>query len=272
MPEENSVKEIYNNAKLFLLERIPSKQRNEILDDYLELPDGSAEPVEKCILFESILRSAQNANMKTGVIGDSIDGVHRLGKILFDFDPERTLEAYAGRAENLLSDIENKLKPRGKFRNEPRSLWPKYCKTILSSATFLSQFQSGEEFYQWANLLYRNQKTMPALPMIIDAEIEGIGYTLACDFLKELGFIEYGKPDTHIIEIFIGIGLSEGKPSPYQVQKIISRIAESAKVSPYNVDKLFWLIGSGKFYKHTHLGNGGKIGSLKQEYIDYVNA
>lgn len=272
MNKENFVKTIYNNAKSFLLERIPSNQRNEILDDYLELPDGSSEPVEMCILFESLLRSAQNANMKSGVIGNSIGGVNRLGQILFDFDPKKTLEAYAGRAENLLSDIENQLKPQGKIRKEPRSIWPKYCKTILSSATFLSQFQSGEEFYQWANLLYRNQKAMPALPMIIDAEIEGIGYTLACDFLKELGFIEYGKPDTHVIEIFIGIGLFKEKPSPYQVQKVISRIAESAKVSPYNVDKLFWLIGSGRFYKHTHLGNGGKIGSLKKEFIEYINA
>ena len=50
------------------------------------------------------------------------------------------------------------------------------------------------------------------MPLILAAEIEGIGYTLACDFLKELGFIEYGKPDVHVIEIFVGIGLCPPKP------------------------------------------------------------
>lgn len=266
------MKALYVDAKKFLLKRIPSKQAKEILESYLQLPDKSAEVVEIAVLFRRMLSSAQNANMKAGVIGDSIGGVENLGKILFKFDPQKTLKQYAGLPDELLNDIEKKLKPKGKIRKEPKSLWPKYCKTILSSASFFSQFRNGQEFYEWANLLYGNKKTMPALPMIIAAEIEGVGYPLACDFLKELGFVEYGKPDVHVIEIFTGIGLCDARPSPYQVQKVISKIAESAGVSPYNVDKLFWLIGSGKFYKHENLGKGGKIGSLKQAYIDYVSA
>lgn len=266
------MKAIYADAKKFLLANIPSPQRKEILDSYLELPDGSAEPVDLPVLFERLLSSAQNANMKAGVIGESIGGVKNLGKVVFKFNAKRTLKAYAGKPEALLEEIENKLKPRGKIRKEPRSIWPKYCKTILSAASFFSQFENGEEFYEWANLLYGNKKAMPALPMIVAAEIEGIGYPLACDFLKELGFVEYGKPDVHVIDIFVGIGICDEKPSPYQVQKVIARIAESAKVSPYNVDKLFWLIGSGKFYRHENLGKGGRIGSLKQAYIDHVTA
>lgn len=263
---------IYDDAKQFLLERIPSKQRNEILDSYLKRPDASAEPTDMPVLFKRLLGSAQNANMKAGVIGKSIGGVDNLGKVLFNFDITKTLKAYMGKPKKLLKDIETKLKPRGEVRKEPRSIWPIYCKTILSAASFLSQFQNGDEFYQWANLFYGDKKAMAALPLIIAEEVDGIGYPLACDFLKELGFIEYGKPDIHIIEIFVGLGLCEEKSSPYHFQKIIARIAESAKVSPYNVDKLFWLIGSGKFYRHTHLGHDGKIGSFKQEFIDHVNA
>lgn len=266
------MKAIYVDAKQFLLKKIPSKQAQEILESYLQLPDMSAEPVEISVLFQRLLSSAQNANMKAGVIGDSIGGVENLGKVLFKFDSIKTLNKYAGVPDELLNDIEKKLKPKGKIRKQPKSLWPKYCKTILSAASFFSQFRDGQEFYEWANLLYGNKKAMPALPMIIAAEIEGIGYPLACDFLKELGFVEYGKPDVHVIEIFVGIGLCDARPTPYQVQKVISNIAYAAGVSPYNVDKLFWLIGSGKFYKHENLGKSGKIGSLKQTYIDYVNA
>lgn len=262
---------LYTDAKRFLLKSIPSPQRNEILDSYLELPDSSADPVKMPELFERLLISAQNANMKSSVIGGSIDGVHNLGRVLFKFDPNKTLKAYAGAPDKLLSDIIKELQPRGKIRKEPGIIWPRYCKTILSAASFFSQFGSGEEFYHWTSLFYSSKKAMPALPMIIAEEIEGIGYPLACDFLKELGFVEYGKPDVHVKEIFVGIGLCDENPSPYQVQKVITKIAESAKVSPYNVDKLFWLIGSGKFYRHENLGKSGKIGSLKQAYIDHVN-
>ena len=84
--------------------------------------------------------------------------------------------------------------------------------------------------------------------------------------------MDYGKPDIHVIDIFVGIGLCESKPSPYHVQKIISQIASAAGVSSYNVDKLFWLIGSGKFYNHPELGNGGLIGRKKEQFITEYNA
>ncbi|MHC1761326.1 MAG: hypothetical protein AB9917_17800 [Negativicutes bacterium] len=103
--------------------------------------------------------------------------------------------------------------------------------------------------------------------MIMAEEIYGIGYSLACDFLKELGFINYGKPDVHICQIFAGLGLCHKTASPYEIQKIIGQIAEAKGVSPYNVDKLFWLIGSGDFYMHPDIGNDGRIGRMKKEFI-----
>ena len=270
--ERFAMKKIYKAAKRFLIERIPSKDAKEILDSYLELPDQSREPVDIPDLFRHLLESAQNTNMKPGVIGESIGGFNKLGNALYSFDPRKTLKKFEGSPNVLLDHIVKTLKPRGKIRNMPRSIWPKYCKTILSAAVFFNQFTSGEEFYEWANSLYSNKRSMPALPLILAAEIEGIGYSLACDFLKELGFIEYGKPDVHVIEIFVGIGLCPPKPSPYQVQKVISQIAEASGVSSYNVDKLFWLIGSGKFYNHKQMGKDGRIGKMKEEFIEQRSA
>ncbi len=103
--------------------------------------------------------------------------------------------------------------------------------------------------------------------MIIEAEIYGIGFPLACDFLKELGYINYGKPDVHIIEIFKATGLVSDETSNYQVLKAIIRISENVGVSAYNVDKLFWLIGSGYFYNHPTIGNGGRVNSMKEAFI-----
>ena len=262
----------YSAAKKFLIRQIPSTDAKAILETYLALSDKSSEPVAIDELFRRLLESAQNANMKAGVIGGSIDGITNLGKALFSFNPREVEKNFADDPDRLLKHIVKTLKPRGQIRKTPCSIWPKYCNTILSSAAFFGQFQSGEDFYEWANHLYQDRRSMAALPMILAAEIEGIGYPLACDFLKELGFVDYGKPDIHVIDIFVGIGLCESKPSPYHVQKIISQIASAAGVSSYNVDKLFWLIGSGKFYNHPELGNGGLIGRKKEQFITEYNA
>lgn len=266
------MRQTYSKTKQFLVKLIPSADAKSILETYLELPDKCNEPVSISKLFECLLSSAQNANMRAGVIGGAIDGIDNLGKALFSFNPKKVENAFSNDPEGLLNHIVKVLNPRGQIRKAPRDIWPRYCKTILSSATFFGQFKNGEDFYDWANHLYQDQRSIAALPMILAAEVEGIGYPLACDFLKELGFVNYGKPDVHVIEIFVGIGLCEQGSSHYQVQKVISQIASAAGVSSYNVDKLFWLIGSGRFYNHPNLGNGGFIGRNKKKFIAEFNA
>ncbi len=266
------MRDIYSSAKKFLIKQIPSADAKNILESYLTLPDKSNDPESLDELFRRLLDSAQNANMKAGVVGGSINGINNLGKALFGFNPVKVGTKYHGDPDGLLEHIVKTLKPRGQIRTAPRSIWPKYCRTIISSAAFFGQFSCGQDFYDWANHLYQDQRSMAALPMILAAEIEGIGYPLACDFLKDLGFVNYGKPDVHVIEIFVGIGLCERGASAYHVQKVISRIASEAGVSSYNVDKLFWLIGSGKFYQHPELGNNGLIGRKKEQFIAEYNA
>jgi len=262
---------IYLNAKKFLVRKIPSNDANEILDSYLTPPNHSEEVVEISELFKRMLSSAQNANMKAGVIGGSIGGFNELGKALFSFDPRKVKQKFNATPEALFEHIVQTLSPRGQIRNTLRSIWPLYCKTILSAAAFLAQFDNSKAFYEWANHLYQDQRSMAALPLILKEEIEGFGYPLACDFLKELGFVNYGKPDVHIKDIFAGIGLCEKNVSDYQIQKIITAIADAAGVSSYNVDKLFWLIGSGRFYKHPNIGCGGMVGRNKVEFISEFN-
>ena len=107
------------------------------------------------------------------------------------------------------------------------------------------------------------------MPLILEAEIYGIAFPLACDFLKELGYVEFRKPDVHIIEQFEALDLVEKKSSKYQVLKAITRIAEHVGVSAYNVDRVFWLIGSGYFYDHKHIGNNGRVPSMKKAFIEH---
>jgi hypothetical protein len=52
------------------------------------------------------------------------------------------------------------------------------------------------------------------------------------------------------------------------VFRAVGRLARNAGVTPYNADKLFWLVGSGYFYDDPHMGNKGKIGRHKKEFIE----
>lgn len=103
--------------------------------------------------------------------------------------------------------------------------------------------------------------------MLLESEIEGIGFALACDFLKELGYYNFGKPDIHIRDIFTELELCPRGASDVAVFKSIVRISNHCGTTPYSVDKVFWLIGSGYFHENPELGNQGRIGSKKSEFI-----
>ena len=263
-----SLENVYDTARNFLISKIPSKHPESILTPYLSVPGGNASPKSLEKVYERLLISAQNANMKAAVIGGSIGGVEKLASILFDFNPKQIVDHYGNDDALVLREIRVKLNPSGQIRITAKSIWPKYCRTILSAARFFMQFATGPEFYSWANHFYEDKRSIAALPLILAQEIYGIGYPLACDFLKELGFINYGKPDVHVIEIFRGLGLCQNGASPYEIQKIIVLIAAAKGVTAYNVDKIFWLIGSGKFYDHPEIGNNGSIGRNKRDFIE----
>ncbi len=103
--------------------------------------------------------------------------------------------------------------------------------------------------------------------MLLSFEIDGFGFALSCDLLKEMGYVKFGKPDTHIKDIFIELGLlsyvsKSSSKADYFSLKIIERMAKSNNTTPYAVDKLLWLIGSGNFYLDEL-----EIGSKKRDFI-----
>jgi hypothetical protein len=257
----------YALAKEFLLRSGAERGITpELIEKYLYL--SRPRPESLAGLYERMLESAQSGNMNTGVIGGSIGGVGNLGPVLCDFDPLRVLEKYRSGWEDVLDDIVGQLKPRGSVPRTPRSIWPRYCRSILSGARFLSRFSSAEEFYGWVDFFDEDERARPALPLLVAQEIEGIGFALACDYLKELGYENFSKPDVHVKDIFWAIGLCTWGTSDYEVFKAVARVARNVGVTPYNVDKLFWLIGSGYFYEDPHIGHKGRIGSLKKQFIE----
>ena len=233
----------------------------EMLDRYLFV---SVRLNSLADIYKHLLDTAQNANMGPKVISQAIGGINRLENLLYGFEPVKVVEKYGDNWKAVLNDIIVQLKPKGKIRQSPRSLWPRFCKSITSGAAFLSQFNNVSDFYKWVDFFDQDDRARPALPMFLSYEIDGFGFPLACDFIKELGYLNFGKPDIHLKKIFVALGLSSVEDD-YQVFKAIIRVAKNVEVTPYNVDKLFWLIGSGNFYFDKI-----NTGQNRNKFIEYA--
>lgn len=269
MNEVERDKAAYSLCKEYLLELGIAGVTSELIEKYLHLSQSKPRPGTTAEIYKRILRSAQNANMKAGVVGGAIGGIEKLRVILCEFQPKAILEKYLS-WEQVLDDIEKHLTPTGKIRRAPRSIWPQYCTAILSAAQFMTQFETADDFSKWVDFFDSDSRARAALPMLLDNEIKGLGFALACDFLKELGYINFAKPDVHLRDIFIGLNLCPPKANDYQVFKAVIRLAKNAGVTPYSADKLFWLVGSGHFYNDEHIGDKGRIGSYKAQFIAYA--
>lgn len=263
-------RQMYKLAKDFLPKLNIDGVTDLLVEKYLNPLSLNPKPTSKAGLFQRILESAQNANMKAGVIGNSIGGVERLCLVLSNFDSKAVLAKYGNNWKPVLDDIENKLKPRGKIRRTPRSIWPHYCQTILSAAQFIEQFTSANDFFKWVDFFEKDDRVRASLPTLLSHEIVEFGFALSCDFLKELGYVNFPKPDVHLRDIFTSLELCEDKADDYQLFKAIIRVSANANVTPYNADKAFWLVGSGYFYDDHHIGFNGKIGSHKQDFIEFA--
>jgi hypothetical protein len=241
-----------------------------LIEKYLNPLTINPRPNSQQGIYKRMLESGQNANMKARVIGGAIDGIDNLSIVLENFEPKGVLNKYKDDWESILDDIVKHLRPRGIISRKPRGIWPHYCQTIISAANFVEQFSSADDFYKWVDFFDKDERARASLPMLLSREIEGFGFALSCDFLKELGYVNFPKPDVHLRDIFTALKLFPAKGDDYKLFKSIIRVASHANVSPYNADKVFWLIGSGNLYDDLHIGNKGKIGSHKQEFISYA--
>ena len=150
--------------------------------------------------------------------------------------------------------------------------WLKWSRAIVDSAKFLMEFEDTDDFKEFVDRFSYNVHTSMALPLLISHKINGIGFALACDLLKELGFVRYPKPDVHLIDVFSSLELSD--KDQISTFEAIVRMANYCKesgddsVTPYKVDKIFWLICSGRFYleKPKEIS----VGSRKKNFIELM--
>ena len=242
LTEKQKYQLIFDEGRKYLLDF--KKVTEEMLNEYME--------PEKKTTMEGIFRQLLES-LRNRPIYENIIKVNELEKFLFNFNSKEVLDNYSdwkelyktidANEEFVLPDIEGE-----------ETVWSKYCKSTIQSAKFLKRFGNNfNKFKVYVNKFYEDKFDRPALAYLIGEEIDGLGFALACDFLKESGYIEYVKVDRHIEDIFKWLNIVGKNASVYKVFRAVVKFAETLEKTPYEVDKLFWLIGSGNFYKHKHI-------------------
>ncbi len=251
-------RKIFDEAHEYLLsfDPIDENMLDKHINSWRECKNQSVQD-----LLWGMLESVSNKQAMPHTIGP----IEKLKPFLEDFIPSRIIEKYDNDWEKLFKTIKNNYKPPGRMAiDNPKSYWVIFCKSVLSVSHFLSRFSSLDEFDNFVSQFYLNEYTRVALPLLLEKEVFGLGFALACDFLKENGYPKFVKPDVHIKAIFHGTGISKSD-SDYDVFKDVIRFSEDINELPYCVDKLFWLVGSGRFYL-----DDVKIDTNRHEFIERI--
>ncbi len=244
---------MYKEAKIMLTEICPE---NVDLNKYFNLEKTFK---SKNDIMHTLLIALQDKQRSDNVIGiTKKEKKETFRKLFFDYDCDMILNNYD---ENTLLEM---FRRNFKINNieSSRNLWRLYARSVISGAKFLNNFNNAIEFDEFV-LSYKNNKI--ELIELLQSKIFGMGFAVACNFLKDLGYEDYAKPDVHIKDIFLAFNLCDD--SDYSVFNAVLDMSKVVSDSAYNIDRLFWLICSGKFFL-----DDVSIGKNKENYINRVKS
>lgn len=250
----------YKFAYSYLVNMLPAEMTEADLGKYFIGDRRDFASVQD--IYEQFIYSAQNYQSMPNVIKYDLRR-EKIKEILLDFDVNQI---------QYMDVDELYYKFRAAFgvtsKDTKQNSWRKWSRSAIDVAKFMSDFSTVDDFRGFVKQFDYNKTTRMALPLLISTKISGMGFALACDTLKELGYLNYPKPDVHLIEVFSQLGLSE--EDPISVFETIVEMAEVCKEldpdsSPYKLDKIIWLICSGKFYLDDI-----SVGRHKDDFIQYM--
>ncbi len=155
-----------------------------------------------------------------------------------------------------------------KYNSNSNRCWLQYSKGLVSGAKFLVSFKDFDEFKNVCDSFDKNNTTREAFALLLQTKIDNMGFAIACNWLKELGYINYPKPDIHMKDICYAFGLIDENKKDMDCFEAMCHIADKCKVDPYKLDKVWWLICSGNFYRYgKKLPNPQKN---KQDFIERI--
>jgi hypothetical protein len=252
-------------------------------------------------VYERLLQSIANRNMMSSVIGFNVkkgkEDIHLVdrkkvfAKVLKGYDPIKILRSY-----NDADQIFDALFSHSVLHvnSDKNKLWRDFSRGALSGAKFLSEFVDINDLNSFLSQFSIRKELRLALPLYIANEIDGLGFALACDFLKEIGEIGYPKPDVQLRRFFTIICNYEArKVDDYVLCKDIIAFVEYLEapdvsrrirhmmftkygvqdfpINCYSIDKVFWMLGSWKLDHRSPDSVLSNRSILTKEYLDLLN-
>ena len=298
--DKTAVKDILNNKGIQDIQKYAK--------DFVEalvVPDTYSNPND---IFRRLLISGQNRNMMPNVI--NFMGREEIFKQILgteeQFNYKKVLNTYKA-AEELLNEFKKNFNIKKSKRDDDisentneakpdRSLWAQYAKFIVGAALLIENVSKTKAYNKYSTILEKFKNGLDELAKdysgeykcqeYLANEITGMGFALACDFLKEISG-DMAKPDTHIMDYlekyhFKALNEKEKTLEDYKENKNIKKrevaavkvmddIAKENKCDIYALDKLIWLCCSGNYYKKGNFdGIVVEPKSLKDLFLDKI--
>ena len=205
-------------------------------------------------VYKGFIASAQNGSGKSKIINFK-DREKKIKEILFNYDIKKIVKNY--NKELLLYKFNDFFKIKN--IESKNNSWRIFSKACIDSAFFLSRFESLTEFDNFVKYFDKNEHTRVALPLYLSTYIDGYGFALSCDVLKELNYVNFGKPDTHTKDFYIELGLidldgknKENIKTNIKVFNEMQIMAKECKVSTFKIDKVIWLSCARDYGSHKN--------------------
>lgn len=252
---------LYRTAYSYLVELLPNGMTEADLEKYFKGDDCDFHSLRD--VYIRIIASAQNYQQMPNAI-KFYERKQQIGEILHNFDYSRISEMDVEELYTRFRDRFAVTSADTKFNS-----WHKWSRSVVDAARFMQNFSDVDDFKEFVNRFDYNPLTRMALPLMISQKISGIGFALACDFLKELGYVNYPKPDVHILNVLSEVGMANNDQiSAFECIVRISDVCqkEDPSATAYKIDKILWLVCSGNYYL-----DGIRIGRHKQDLIERIN-
>ena len=243
----NINQQLYETAYQMLLSMLPQSLNERDLDKYLQ--GNRFNPKDLKEVYRVFIRTAQNYQFMPNVIQFD-NRENTIAEILHDFDYKYVCIL---NPDDLFDEF------KSAFGIKSEKSWRLWSTAVVDSAKFMCSFKSINEFNEFVS----KSNDLKTVPLLISRKIRGIGFALACNALKDIGYLDYVKPDVHLIDICDALGIT-GRDQ-IEVFDAMQQIAKDNNITSYKLDKVLWLVCSGYFYEDQI-----RVRGRKEELINKV--
>lgn len=197
-------------------------------------------------------------------------------KVVGNHSISYVLDTFSSNPDSLYSAFKDSLHlDNNQFTTD---VWLSYANCICGMAQYLSKFKNAEEMYTYFDTFKTSKEKIRLINEIsrqshIIKTKYGWGFALTANWLKDIGMLDYCKPDIQVTRCLNSLGLCSKTNTV--VFKTLAAIAEDAKesdktASAFKLDRILWLIGSGNFYNHSEIEWNGSSDDFVSKLKDKI--